>query len=84
MPEESKHPLISYSSKNDFLLNWNANINHFFIIATIVNNFLIFIFNCFFRCGDANVETIFQITIVVNNFCFLLVSTLISQDLCKT
>jgi len=39
MPEESKHPLISYSSKNDFFLIGTANINHFFIIATIVNNF---------------------------------------------
>ena len=84
MPEESKHPLISYSSKNDFFLIGTANIKHFFIIATIVNNFYNFLFSIVSRNGDANVETIFQIPIVVNNFCFLLISTLISQDLCKT
>ena len=84
MSEESKHPLISYSSKNDFFLIGTANINHFFLFATIVNNFIIFIYNYFSRFGDANIETFFQIPIVVNNFCFLLISTLISQDLCKT
>jgi hypothetical protein len=47
MSEESKHPLISYSSKNDSFLIGIANINHFFLFATIVNNFIIFIYNCF-------------------------------------
>ena len=78
MSEESKHPLISYSSKNDFFLIGTANINHFFLFATIVNNFIIFIYNCFSRFGDANIETFFQIPIVVNNFCFLLISTLVN------
>lgn len=48
MPEEPKHPLISYSSKNDFFFIGTANINHFFIIATIVNNFYNFYFQLFF------------------------------------
>jgi len=62
MSEESKHPLIFYSSKNDFLLIGSANIKHFFLFATIVNNFIIFIYNCFFLIWSCKYRKDFSIS----------------------